>query len=87
MSKRVSLSIKLIELFGRAPREKGSALEDFHHDLAKSLQTVLAEIVLEKVAYLWQKHQDATKYSLNSGTLAHALPVFGEIYHQQAVLG
>lgn len=45
-------SEKLIELFGRPPRRKESELEDFHCDVARSLQIVLEEILLEKASHL-----------------------------------
>jgi carbamoyltransferase len=45
-------SEKLVELLGRPPREKEAALEDFHRDIAKSLQVVLEELLIEKAVYL-----------------------------------
>ncbi len=42
----------LPELFGRPPRRPGSELEPFHRDVARSLQLVLEEILLEKADYL-----------------------------------
>ncbi len=45
-------SDRLVELFGEPPRKPESALLAFHQDVARSLQWVLEEILLEKVAYL-----------------------------------
>ncbi len=42
----------LSELFGLPPREPESELNQAHRDIARSLQLVLEEILLEKVAYL-----------------------------------
>lgn len=42
----------MAELFGRPPREAESEIELFHQDIAKSLQTVLEEILLEKANFL-----------------------------------
>ncbi|MCP5046554.1 MAG: carbamoyltransferase [bacterium] len=48
-------SDQLIELFGRPPRVAESEIEQFHKDVAKSLQCVLEEILLEKVRYLYDR--------------------------------
>ncbi len=45
-------SDRLTELFGAPPRSPGSELLPFHQDVARSLQWVLEEILLEKVTYL-----------------------------------
>jgi carbamoyltransferase len=45
----------LAELFGAPRREKGSELTQFHKDIARSLQVVLEEILLEKVHYLYER--------------------------------
>lgn len=45
----------LPELFGRAPRERESEMEQFHMDVAKSLQVVLEETLIEKANYLYEK--------------------------------
>lgn len=45
----------LIELFGQPPRTPESEIQQFHKDLARSLQYVLEEILLEMVNYLYQK--------------------------------
>lgn len=42
----------LPELFGQEPRKKESKIEQFHVDVAKSLQIVLEEIMLEKTMFL-----------------------------------
>lgn len=43
---------KLAELFGRAPRNKADKMDQFHADVAKSLQVALETILLEKATYL-----------------------------------
>ncbi|HVS00870.1 MAG TPA: carbamoyltransferase [Thermoanaerobaculia bacterium] len=43
---------ELCSLLGRPPRVPDSDLEPFHMDVARSAQTVLEEIMLEKVRYL-----------------------------------
>jgi carbamoyltransferase len=45
-------SKRLSDLFGAPPRETGTEIEPFHQDVAKSLQVVLEEILLDKVTYL-----------------------------------
>ena len=45
----------LIELFGAPRREKGSEITQFHKDVARSLQLVLEELLLEKVQYLYER--------------------------------
>jgi len=42
----------LCELLGAPPRVPETAIEPFHKDVAKSLQVLLEEVLLEKVAYL-----------------------------------
>jgi len=42
----------LVELFGQPPRVPESELSAFHHDVARSLQAVLEDILLEKARYL-----------------------------------
>jgi carbamoyltransferase len=44
----------LCDLFGRAAREEDSEMEQFHQDVAKSLQVVLEEILIEKATYLYE---------------------------------
>lgn len=46
---------EMVELFGHPPRRPKTELLEFHHDLARSLQLVLEEILLEKVRYLHEK--------------------------------
>jgi carbamoyltransferase len=45
-------SAELVELLGRPARTPESELEPFHHDVARSIQAVLEEIMLQKVRYL-----------------------------------
>jgi carbamoyltransferase len=45
-------SDRLVELFGAPPRPPESELLGFHQDVARSLQCVLEEILLDEVAYL-----------------------------------
>jgi carbamoyltransferase len=47
-SGRRMYSDDLCRLFGQPPRRPGGVLTDFHRDVAKSLQLVLEEILLEK---------------------------------------
>ena len=49
---RRMFSDRLCRLFGAPPRQPESELTDFHRDLARSLQVVLEEMLLEKVAWL-----------------------------------
>jgi carbamoyltransferase len=44
----------LVDLLGAPPREPEGPITSFHCDLAKSLQTVLEELLLEKLVYLHQ---------------------------------
>jgi carbamoyltransferase len=46
---------ELSSVLGRAPREPESDISQFHQDVARSLQVVLEEILLEKVRYLHSK--------------------------------
>jgi carbamoyltransferase len=45
----------LVDLFGKPARARESEIHQFHQDVARSLQFVLEEILLEKVNYLYQK--------------------------------
>lgn len=45
----------LPKLFGEPPREKESQITSFHKDIARSLQLVLEETLLEKAKYLYEK--------------------------------
>lgn len=47
-------SDELVELLGEPPRKSETVLSDFHKDLARSLQVVLEEILLEKSRYLYE---------------------------------
>jgi carbamoyltransferase len=48
-------SDKLIELFKQPPRSKNDEITQFHQDVAKSMQVVLEDLLLEKVRYLYEK--------------------------------
>jgi len=48
-------SDRLVELFGEPPRRPESDLLSFHHDVARSVQWILEEILLEKVGYLHRR--------------------------------
>jgi carbamoyltransferase len=45
----------LPRLFGEPPRRPGDEITPFHQDVARSLQAVLEEILLEKASYLHQR--------------------------------
>jgi len=45
-------SDEMVALLGHPPRARGSAVLPFHQDLARSLQAVLEEVLLDKVRYL-----------------------------------
>lgn len=48
-------SDRLIELFGRPPRARESEFDNFHYDVAKSLQVLLERMLIEKAAYLYEQ--------------------------------
>jgi carbamoyltransferase len=48
-------SAELVALLGQPPREPESEILQFHMDVARSVQVVLEEILLEKVRYLHSK--------------------------------
>lgn len=48
-------SAELVDLLGRPARTAESEIEQFHRDIARSIQTVLEEIMLQKVRYLHRK--------------------------------
>jgi carbamoyltransferase len=48
-------SAELVALLGQSPREPESEILQFHMDVARSVQVVLEEILLEKVRYLHSK--------------------------------
>lgn len=52
---RRMFSDELIRLLGQPPREPGSEITPFAEDVAASLQSVLEEILLEKVHYLHER--------------------------------
>jgi carbamoyltransferase len=45
-------SDRLVQLFGRQPREPESEIEPFHQDVARSLQVVLEEVLLAQARHL-----------------------------------
>jgi carbamoyltransferase len=45
-------SNQLVELLGRPPRKASAEIDPFHKDVARSLQSVLEELLIEKVRYL-----------------------------------
>ncbi|HXD32871.1 MAG TPA: carbamoyltransferase N-terminal domain-containing protein [Pyrinomonadaceae bacterium] len=45
-------SDKMLSLFGRPPRQPRTEILDFHKDLARSLQFVLEELLMDKLKYL-----------------------------------
>jgi carbamoyltransferase len=45
-------SDEMLSLFGHPPRQRRTEILDFHKDLARSLQYVLEEILMDKIAYL-----------------------------------
>jgi len=45
-------SDKMLSLFGHQPRQPRTEILDFHKDLARSLQYVLEELLMEKLKYL-----------------------------------
>lgn len=53
-SQQKMYSDKLASLVGFAPRQRGSKLQQYHQDIARSLQVVLEELLLEKVDYIHQ---------------------------------
>jgi carbamoyltransferase len=55
LSEDFMYSDHLTSLLGRPPREPESEILPFHEDVARSLQVVLEEVLLEKVAYLHRK--------------------------------
>ncbi|WP_223152137.1 carbamoyltransferase family protein [Chitinophaga qingshengii] len=55
MNSRKMYAPGLCDLFQHAARLPESALEQFHKDVAKSLQVFLEEVLLEKVKYLHRK--------------------------------
>lgn len=47
-------SDKIFELFGKPARRKGDKMDQFHADVARSLQAALETILLEKANYLYE---------------------------------
>lgn len=48
-------TVRMAELFGRPPRRPEGPIEAFHQDVARSLQAVLEDILLQKAAWLHQR--------------------------------
>lgn len=48
-------SEEMADLLGHPPRQKGSEITDFHRSLARSLQHVLEEVLVNKANYLYQR--------------------------------
>jgi carbamoyltransferase len=46
---------RFVELFGKNARQEGDAIKKFHEDVARSMQVVLEEILLDKATYLYNK--------------------------------
>ncbi len=55
LTERSMYTGELISLLGRPPRVPESEILQFHMDVAKSVQVVLEEILLEKIRYLYGK--------------------------------
>ncbi|MGB5977611.1 MAG: carbamoyltransferase, partial [Cyclobacteriaceae bacterium] len=51
-------SDELVALFGTEPRVRESKMEQYHMDVARSLQVVLEEFLLEKATYLHEKTRE-----------------------------
>jgi carbamoyltransferase len=58
----------LCDLFGAPPRARESEIEDFHCDVAQSLQIVLEEILLEKIR--WLHRQTGSRHLCMAGGVA-----------------
>jgi carbamoyltransferase len=52
---RRMFSDALVDLFGQPPRKREAEITGFHQDVARSLQVVLEEILLEKVRWLHER--------------------------------
>jgi carbamoyltransferase len=52
---RRMFSDALVDLFGQPPRQREAEITPFHEDVARSLQVVLEEILLEKVRWLHER--------------------------------
>jgi carbamoyltransferase len=62
----------LTDLLGAPPREPGTPITAFHCDVAKSLQTVLEELLLEKIEYL-HRRVDVPNLCLAGGVALNAV--------------
>lgn len=52
---RCMYTAELVGLLGKSVREEGAALSAFHADVARSLQVVLEELLIEKSKYLYSR--------------------------------
>lgn len=55
LKKNRMYSDEVPELFGQPPRQPESEISGFHKNVARSLQVVLEEILMEKVSYLYNE--------------------------------
>lgn len=55
LSSETMFSDVLPLFLGHPPRRRGSEILPFHQDLARSLQVVIEECLIEKAAYLWKR--------------------------------
>jgi carbamoyltransferase len=55
MNGKTMFSPELAELFGQPPRAEDAAMDTFHKDVARSLQYILEEILVEKCNYLHER--------------------------------
>lgn len=55
LQKESMFTEELCDLLGRPPRQPESELGTFHQDVARSIQALLEEILLDKVRYLYSK--------------------------------
>jgi carbamoyltransferase len=55
LSQERMFSERLPDHFGQLPRQAGTSIRPFHQDLARSLQLVLEEVLLEKCNYLYER--------------------------------
>ena len=76
------------ELFGQPPRPPSAEITAFHHDVARSLQLVLEEILLEKLAYLKRRVDSPNLWAGHFGMSARTLQrhLSGRGYSFQALV-
>jgi carbamoyltransferase len=81
----------LCELFGQPPREPESELTEFAKDVARSVQVVLEEVLLEKAAWL-RGQVDSDKLCMAGGVALNCVAIerivkaglFGQVFVQPA---